>query len=59
MKPKSKIQKGRRFENFINKEIEAEGLGKSIRTPGSGSGKLKGDVFNNLDFMLECKNQGY
>ena len=57
MKPKSIIEKGKRFEKFICQEIEAEGLGKSIRTPGSGSGKIKGDTFNNLDFMLECKNE--
>jgi len=57
MLPKSNIQKGRRFENLINKEIEAEGLGRATRTPGNGSGKLKGDSFNSLDFMLEIKNQ--
>ena len=57
MRPKSKIQKGRRFENLINKEIEAGGLGRATRTPGSGSGKLKGDSFNNLDFLIEAKNQ--
>jgi len=57
MKQKSAIEKGKRFENFVNAEIEAEGLGKATRTPGSGSGRLKGDSFNNLKFMLECKNQ--
>jgi len=57
MKPKSAHDKGKRFENIVCQEIEAEGLGKSVRTPGSGSGKLKGDIFNNLDFMIECKNQ--
>ena len=58
MKPKSKIQKGRRFEDFVNQQIEAEGLGKATRTPGSGSGnRFKGDSFNSLDFLLEIKNQ--
>jgi len=57
MKPKSKIEKGKRFEKMINQEIEAEGLGRAIRTPGSGSGKLKGDSFNSLDFLIEAKNQ--
>ena len=57
MKPKSAQNKGKRFETAINKEIEAMGLGRAIRTPGSGSGKIKGDSFNNLDVLLECKNQ--
>ena len=57
MKPKSKIEKGKRFEKFINKEIEAEGLGRAIRVPGSGSGKIKGDSFNALEFLIEAKNQ--
>lgn len=58
MNPKSRIQKGRRFEDLINREIEAEGLGRATRTPGSGSGnKLKGDSFNNLPFLIEAKNQ--
>ena len=57
MKPKTAIEKGKRFEKLVSAEIEAEGLGKSVRTPGSGSGKIKGDLFNNLQFMFECKNQ--
>ena len=57
MKPRSAQNKGKRFEKYISQEIEAEGLGRSVRTPGSGSGKIKGDLFNNLDFMIECKNQ--
>jgi len=58
MRAKSKIAKGKRMEEFVSKEIEAEGLGKSIRTPGSGSGnRFKGDLFNNLDFIFEIKNQ--
>lgn len=57
MKSRSIIQKGKRFENFVNKQIERAGLGKATRTPGSGSGKIKGDSFNNLEFMIEAKNQ--
>ena len=58
MKSKSKIAKGKRMEEFVSKEVEAMGLGKSIRTPGSGSGnRFKGDLFNSLPFLLEIKNQ--
>jgi len=58
MLSKSKIAKGKRMEEFIAKEIEETGLGKSCRTPGSGSGnRFKGDLFNNLEFMFEIKNE--
>ena len=58
MNPRAKIAKGKRMEEFVSKEIEAEGLGKSIRTPGSGSGnRFKGDLFNNLPFLFEIKHQ--
>ena len=57
MQPKSAKNKGRRFENYINQQIEECGFGRAIRTPGSGSGKIKGDSFNSLDFLLEIKNQ--
>ncbi len=57
MKPQSSIAKGKRFENFIAKEIEATGLGKATRTPGSGSGKLKSDIFANIPFSIEAKHQ--
>jgi len=57
MKSTSKIQKGRRFENYIAEQIEEMGLGKATREIGSGSGKRKGDIFSNLDFLLEAKNQ--
>ena len=52
----SKIQKGRRFENYICEQIETEGLGKSTREIGSGSGKRKGDIFTSIDFCIEVKN---
>ena len=32
-------------------------MGRGCRTPGSGAGKLKGDLFNSLDFLFECKNE--
>jgi len=56
MNPKSAKNKGNRLENFICREIEKEGLGKATRTPGSGSGLTKGDIFSNLKFTLEAKN---
>ena len=57
MKPKSKIEKGKRFEKLIAKEIEYAGLGLARREVGSGSGKKKGDIAANLDFLIEAKNQ--
>ena len=57
MNPSSIKNKGRRFEKFITKQIEGAGLGKACRTPGSGSGQNKGDVFSGLDFMIEAKNE--
>ena len=56
MLPKSSIEKGKRLEKIVCQMIEGAGLGRAIRTPGSGNGKLKGDTFNNLPFMLEVKN---
>ena len=57
MKAKSRQNKGKRFEKFICQEIEAEGLGKATRTPGSGSGKLKSDIFSSLNWSIEAKHQ--
>ena len=57
MTPTSAHQKGKRLENYVNQCIEEMGLGRAERVPGSGAGKLKGDSFNNLDFLLECKNE--
>ena len=57
MKPRSVIEKGKRFANYCNHQIEEIGLGRACNTPGSGSGRLKGDSFNNLDFLLEYKNE--
>lgn len=57
MKIISAKEKGKRLEKFICQQIEEMGLGKSVRTPGSGSGKIKSDIFSNIDFSLECKNE--
>ncbi|MDD5068064.1 MAG: hypothetical protein PHN89_00485 [Candidatus Pacebacteria bacterium] len=57
MKPKSIREKGKKAEKELCRRIERAGLGGSCRTPGSGSGKKKGDVFNNLPFMIEVKNE--
>ena len=56
-KPKSKIAKGKYLEKLVAQEIEKAGLGKSMRTPGSGSGLKKGDIFSSLDWLIEVKNQ--
>jgi hypothetical protein len=57
MKPKSIKEKGKRAEKELCRRIERAGLGGSCRTPGSGSGQKKGDVFNNLPFLFEVKNE--
>jgi hypothetical protein len=57
MKAKSAINKGKRYENFLCQEIEGAGLGKARREAGSGSGKYKGDISCNLDYLIEAKNQ--
>ena len=57
MNPKSAQQKGKRLENYVCEAIKEMGLGKAVRTPGSGSGKIKGDTFSAIDFTIECKNQ--
>ena len=57
MKPKVAIQKGKDFENYICEQIMEMGLGHAHREAGSGSGKKKGDIFANLPFLIEAKNQ--
>ena len=57
MLPKSKKEKGKRFEALIAREIEKAGLGKATREIGSGSGRRKGDIFSNIPYLIECKNQ--
>jgi Holliday junction resolvase len=57
MNPKSSIEKGKRFEKFICSEIEQAGLGEARRESGSGNGLKKGDVFANIPFLIEAKNE--
>ena len=57
MRPKSAQQKGKRLEKYVSQLIEEIGLGSATRTPGSGSGYKKGDIFANIPFVLECKNE--
>ena len=57
MLSKSRIEKGKRFEIKIAKEIMAEGLGLARRESGSGSGKRKGDIAASIPFLIEAKNQ--
>ena len=57
MKHKSRIEKGKRAEKECARRIELAGLGRARREVGSGSGKNKGDIFANIPFLLEVKNQ--
>jgi len=58
MKPKTAIEKGKRAENEVCRRIERMGLGNARRTAGSGNGNRdKGDIFANIPFMIEVKNQ--
>jgi hypothetical protein len=57
MKPKSAIEKGKKFEKQVAEAIQIAGLGLARREIGSGSGKRKGDIAANLPFLLEAKNQ--
>jgi len=57
MTPQSAKAKGKRFEEVVCQEIEKMGLGFAHREIGSGSGKRKGDIFSNLPFLFEVKNQ--
>jgi len=57
MKPQSAHNKGRRLEQWTADQFEKAGLGKTIRTPASGNGLTKGDLFTSTDFTIECKNE--
>lgn len=50
-------QKGNEFENLVAHEIKDMGLGEAHREVGSGRGNKKGDIFSNIPFLIECKNQ--
>ena len=57
MKPRSAIQKGKRLEQKIASDMRKKlGSDKAVRMAGSGSGAIKGDVFNRY-FTIEAKNQ--
>ena len=49
------MAKGRKLENKIASLFRSKFKTQAIRTPGSGSGKHKGDVYNRY-FSVECKN---
>lgn len=56
MKPVSKIQKGKNFEKFFVEKLRNTGLDPmASRTPGSGSGLKKGDIFTSLPYSFELK----
>ncbi len=57
MKSKSKLEKGKRAEKEVARRIERAGLGKARREAGSGNGKNKADIFANIPFLIEVKNQ--
>jgi len=57
MKPKTAIEKGKRAEKEVARRIEVAGLGKARREAGSGNGKMKADIFANIPFLIEVKNQ--
>lgn len=58
MNPKSAIQKGKELERWIVERLKLSGLDtRASRTPGSGNGKAKGDIWNDLGICFEAKNQ--
>lgn len=57
MNPKSAIAKGKELEDFIVSKLRNSGLDpRAVRNPGSGNGKMKGDINNGLGLTIECKN---
>lgn len=54
MKPSSAKQKGKRLEQKIASAWRSK-VGYAIKTPGSGNGKHKGDVYNEF-YTIEAKN---
>lgn len=58
MKAQSAIEKGKLLENFIVDRLRLSGLDtRAYRQKGSGNGLNKGDVWNDLNLCIECKNQ--
>lgn len=57
MNPKSAIAKGKLLEDFIVDRLRTTGLDiRAYRQRGSGNGKNKGDVWNDLNLCFEAKN---
>jgi len=58
MRQQSRLQKGKDLENFVVDRLRFSGLDKrAYRQRGSGNGKNKGDIWNDLSICFECKNQ--
>lgn len=57
MKIQSAIAKGKQLENWIVERLRSSGLDtRAMRNPGSGNGKNKGDIWNDLNLSIEAKN---
>ena len=56
MKSASAKAKGKRLENKVARLWREKTGDLAIKTPGSGSGKHKADVYNR-HYSIECKNQ--
>lgn len=57
MKIQSAIAKGKLLENWIVERLRITGLDtRAMRNSGSGNGKNKGDVWNDLNICFEAKN---
>jgi len=52
----SRMQKGKRLENKVASLMRSKLGAMAVRMSGSGSGYMKGDVYNK-HFSVECKNQ--
>jgi hypothetical protein len=57
MQIKSAQKKGKRAEKEVARRIERMGLGAARRESGSGNGLKKGDIFANIPFLMEVKNE--
>jgi len=55
MKPRSAIAKGKQLENIVADKLKTVDA-TAHRQPGSGNGLAKGDISNNLNLCIECKN---
>ena len=50
-------QKGNLLEDWVVQELKSSGLDlRAYRQKGSGSGLMKGDIWNDLNICFECKN---